>query len=109
MVQKSAEFRAEIKGNKPLLTLLRQFLTSWQVDSISLYLRGMLHSTNTQKVEEVIEGEDDEDIPVDISCDGSGQSGFTKWYKSVGDVIVHNENQDEAAEGEKDEKGGKWV
>lgn len=42
-------------------------------------------------MEEVIEGEDDEDIPVDISCDRSGQSGFTKGYKSVGDRIVHNE------------------
>lgn len=55
-------------------------------------------------MEAAIEWEDNEDVPVDISCDGSGQGGFTKGYKTVGDGIVHNEEWDETAEVKKTER-----
>ncbi len=72
--KKSAEFRAEIEGSKLLITPLEIPLE--------------------EDNEEAVDGEDDKDVPIELSMlivTGIDDRGLPTSYKSVKDGIVYNE------------------
>ena len=79
--KKSADFRAEIEGSEPLVTLPKILLE--------------------EDNEEAVDGKDDEDVSMELSTlivTRVDDGGLSTGYKSVGDGIVYDESWDVTAE-----------
>ncbi len=81
--KKSADFRAKIEGSQPLPG------------------PGDLNVIMTEDSEEVVDGEDNEDVPIELSTlvvVGAENVILPTGYKTVGDGFAYDEALDEEAE-----------